>query len=253
MVCRGANQSLLVVAVCCAPHLSGSRTVEASGTPPAAAAAAAENAAAGGGGGKGSGGGGGGRTHDVLITQGGKMGVAWKQMVVNMDSTRQAQNAAAGSPAAGRSGRQHYPVVKSVQPGSVGAKAGIQPFEVLIGLNDQHAAAVDISYEQAIGMLRTTRPLKLSFMEEKAALKATVTFVKPGPLGLVLEPISGNPVSELRCAALRCTALRPFASLAVPLSCHAMPWRSVAIPISLIALDLTICLLHCVCRSVSLA
>jgi hypothetical protein len=222
MVCRGANQSLLVVAVCCAPHLSGSRTVEASGTPPAAAAAAAENAAAGGGGGKGSGGGGG-RTHDVLITQGGKMGVAWKQMVVNMDSTRQAQNAAAGSPAAGRSGRQHYPVVKSVQPGSVGAKAGIQPFEVLIGLNDQHAAAVDISYEQAIGMLRTTRPLKLSFMEEKAALKATVTFVKPGPLGLVLEPISGNPVSELHCAALRRTALRPFASFAVPLSCHAMP------------------------------
>jgi hypothetical protein len=169
----------------------------------------------------------------VLITQGGKMGVAWKQMVVNMDSTRQAQNAAAGSPAAGRSGRQHYPVVKSVQPGSVGAKAGIQPFEVLIGLNDQHAAAVDISYEQAIGMLRTTRPLKLSFMEEKAALKATVTFVKPGPLGLVLEPISGNPVSELHCAALRRTALRPFASFAVPLSCHAMPWRSVAISLSL--------------------
>eukprot|EP01046_Picozoa_sp_COSAG06_P009962 COSAG06_NODE_533_length_14542_cov_17.021325_6_plen_220_part_00 len=209
MICRGANQSVLAAACCCAPHLSGSRAVEASGTPPAsaaAAAAAADNAAAGGGGGKGGGkGGGGGRTHDVVITAGGKMGVAWKQMVVNMDSTRQAQNAAAGSPAAGRSGRQHYPVVKSVQPGSVGAKAGIQPFEVLIGLNGQHAAAVDISYEQAIGMLRTTRPLKLSFMEEKAALKATVTFVKPGPLGLVLEPISGNPVSALHYAALQCS------------------------------------------------
>ena len=43
-------------------------------------------------------------------------------------------------------------------------------------------------------MCHAALALHLSFLAEKAALRATVTFVRPGPLGLQLEPATGNPV-----------------------------------------------------------
>jgi hypothetical protein len=116
-------------------------------------------------------------THDVTITQSGTMGVAWKQMTV--------------------ANRQSWPMVKAVKSDSVGAAAGIQPFEVLGALNGRSMDSATTPYDQAISMLRSTRPLHLSFMAKKAAVRATVTFVSPEPLGLQLEPATGDPVRPL--------------------------------------------------------
>ena len=116
-------------------------------------------------------------THDVTITQPGTMGVIWKQMTIGTGANR-----------------CYYPMVKSVQAGSVGDTAGLQPFEVLSVLNGRPVDSATTPYEQVISLLRSTRPLHLSFRAEKAALRSTVTFVRPGPLGLQLEPVTGNPV-----------------------------------------------------------
>ena len=120
-------------------------------------------------------------THDVTITQSGTLGVGWKQM-----STGSGPN------------RQSWPMVKAVRSGSVAAAAGVQPFEVLSVLNGRSMDAATTPYEQAISMLRSTRPLHLSFLPQKAAVRATVTFVLPGSLGLQLEPATGNPVRPLQ-------------------------------------------------------
>ena len=85
-------------------------------------------------------------------------------------------------------------MVKAVQSGSVGAAAGLQPFDVLSVINGRSADSNTTTYEQVIALLRGARPLLLSVAGEKAALRATVTFVSPGPLGLQLEPVTGNPV-----------------------------------------------------------
>jgi hypothetical protein len=88
-------------------------------------------------------------------------------------------------------------MVKAVQSGSVGAAAGLQPFDVLSVINGRSADSNTTTYERVIALLRGARPLHLSFAGEKAALRATVTFVSPGPLGLQLEPVTGNPVRLL--------------------------------------------------------
>ena len=99
-------------------------------------------------------------------------------------------------------------MVKAVQSGSVGAAAGLQPFEVLSAINGRPADSNTTTYEQAIGVLRGTRPLHLSFWGEKASLRAIVTFVSPGPLGLQLEPVTGNPVRPLSLLSLSCVCAR---------------------------------------------
>ena len=101
-------------------------------------------------------------------------------------------------------------MVKAVQSGSVGAAAGLQPFDVLSVINGRSADSNTTTYEQVIALLRGARPLLLSVAGEKAALRATVTFVSPGPLGLQLEPVTGNPVRlslSLSRARARCSYL----------------------------------------------
>ena len=78
--------------------------------------------------------------HVVTIEPAGTMGVMWKQVMV-------------GNP------RQGYPVVKAVKQESVGQKAGLQAFEILLAVNGRSVA--EQTYEEVIAVLKSTRPLTL--------------------------------------------------------------------------------------------
>lgn len=84
-----------------------------------------------------------------------------------------------------------FAVVKSVTKGSSAATAGIRPFEVLMSINGMTVAPMD--FDTLIQTIRKTRPLHLTFAPlERAWLRADVLFASPGPLGLKLEPASGD-------------------------------------------------------------
>jgi len=80
------------------------------------------------------------------------MGVMWKQVLV-------------GTP------RMGYPVVKAVKPDSVGQNAGLEPFEILLVLNGQ--SVTELTYEQVIDQLKSTRPLTLEFKKVRSVFRDT--------------------------------------------------------------------------------
>lgn len=112
---------------------------------------------------------------NVTLREHGPLGIMWKKHTASPRGTP-----------------RDFAVVKSVKKGSSAARAGIRPFEVLMSINGMTVAP--LKFDALIETMRKTRPLQLTFAPlERAWLRAEVLFATPGPLGLKLEPSSGDP------------------------------------------------------------
>lgn len=116
--------------------------------------------------------------HEVTLIQKGVLGMVW--------STRESGGSS------GPRRKDVAVVVKAVKPGSPAAYAGVKPFEILIGINGESIAP--LQFDSVIAKIKATRPLRLSFAPlEIAQMRAKVLWPVAGPLGLKLEPATGDP------------------------------------------------------------
>lgn len=115
---------------------------------------------------------------DVTIQEPGPVGIVWQKHTANPRGTA-----------------RDFAVVKTVKAGGSAAMAGVRPFQTLMGINGMTVAPLE--YSAVIEKIRETRPLRLTFAPlERAWLRAEVLFATPGPLGLKLEPATGDPRAD---------------------------------------------------------
>jgi hypothetical protein len=132
--------------------------------------------------------------HEMTISEWGPLGIVWQKHTASPRGTPMT-----------------FAVVKSVKPGGSAALAGVRPFETLTHING--ATVAPLEFPDLIDTIRKTRPLRLSFAPlEHAWLRAELLFAAPGPLGLKLEPATGDPRAHgVRLKAI--TPTSPHASL----------------------------------------